>query len=257
YVLWSLAFAAFAGFAYRPHEPGAYALDRLWAIPFAGTAYWFIAVLAVFFVAAKLLRRWSYVVLAAALILAAAAPYLEPVIEESWPPLTTYAVIRVARYAFWYFLGCYAYSAVRRVSELDPRPLLLIGGSAFVALTFASNAGDLERPLAFPLSVTGLTAVVGVSVLAVRSERVRSWSRYVGGRTLPIYLIHPVLINLLVLAAVTSGGTWSADETLTAWLTPALVVVSVALSVVVYDLLMRTPARVLFQPPERFIRVRD
>lgn len=84
-----------------------------------------------------------------------------------------------------------------------------------------------------------------------------SWSRYVGARTLPIYLVHPGLINLLVLAAVTSGHTWSADETLTAWLTPALVVVSVAVSVVVYDRLMRTPARVIFQPPERFIRVRD
>lgn len=256
YVLWSLAFAAFAGYAYSPADPGAYALDRLQAIPFAGTAYWFVAVLAVFFVAAKLLRRLPRTVLALTLVLAAVAPYLEPLIEESWPPLTTYAVARVIRYAFWYFLGCYAYSAVKRFSELDPWPLLLLGGSVAVALTFTAHTGGLERPLAFPLSVAGLTALVGASVIGVRSGHVRRLSRYVGARTLPTYLVHPVLVNLLVLAAVVSGSEWSASETLTAWLAPALTLACVVVSVLVYDLLMRTPARIVFQPPSLLTTVR-
>ncbi|MGC5616672.1 acyltransferase family protein [Georgenia sp. Z1491] len=256
YVLWSLAFASFAGFAYQPAAPEAYALDRLKAIPFAGTAYWFLAVLVVFFVTAKLLRRWPAVVLGLTLVLAATAPYLEPVIEESVPSLATYAVVRVARYAFWYFLGCYAFSAVKRLSELPPWPVLLIGGSAFTGLTAVALLAGLDRPLAFPLSVAGLAAAVGGSVLAVRSGRVRTVSRYIAGRTLPIYLVHPVLINLVVLAALLLGGPLPPNDALATWLTPVLVAVSVAVSVVVYDAAMRTPLRVLFQPPERLTAVR-
>lgn len=105
YLLWSVAFAAIAGFAYSPEDPGWYTVNHLRTLPFAGTAYWFLAVLTVFFVAAKVLRRRPLVVLAVTLVLAAVAPYLEPLIESSLPDLTTYAIIRVGRYAFWYFLG--------------------------------------------------------------------------------------------------------------------------------------------------------
>jgi uncharacterized membrane protein YcfT len=256
YLLWSVAFAAIAGFAYRPDDPFGYTINRLQVIPYAGTAYWFLAVLTVFFVAAKLLRRWPLVVLAVTLALAAVAPYLEPLIDRSLPELTTYAIIRVGRYAFWYFLGCYAYDAVERLAHVNPWPLVLGGGAAFVAMTYFSLVRGYDRPLAFALSVAGLTAAVGASVIAVRAAPVRRLSRYVAGRTLSIYLVHPLLVNLLVLATLHLGGPLTPNESLATWLAPLITIAGVVVSVVVYDRVSASRAAWVFAPPAALTRER-
>ena len=256
YLLWSVVFAAIAGFAYSPEDPAWYTVNHLQTLPFAGTAYWFLAILTIFFVAAKLLRKWPATVLTVTLVLAVSAPYIEPVIAESFPEITTYAIIRVGRYAFWYFLGCYAYDAVERLAHVNPWPLVLGGGSAFVVMTYFSLAEGYDRPLAFALSVAGLTAAVGGSVVAVRAAPVRRVARYVAARTLPIYLVHPLLVNLLVLAMVHLGGPLGPDETLATWLAPVITLACVVVSVVVYDRVSATRAAWIFAPPAMLTRER-
>lgn len=251
YLLWSMLFAAVAGFAYQPEDPVAYAASRLYAIPFAGTGYWFLAVLVVFFIAAKLLRRVASVVLAIALILAAIGPDIEQMLPESWPTPFVYAVVKVTRYAFWFFLGCYAREKVLRLSEIRPVFLIAIGGASFVALTLAGVRWDLLDEFSFALSVAGLVGAVGVSVFAVRSPRVAKWSEFFAKRTLPIYLVHPLLINLLVLTAVIFGLDLHANEPLTTILTLPISAACIFIAVRAYDRVIRTRYAWVFRFPSR------
>lgn len=43
FLLWSMIFAAVSGFAYRPSAPESYFWENAAAIPFGGTAYWFLS----------------------------------------------------------------------------------------------------------------------------------------------------------------------------------------------------------------------
>lgn len=249
YILWSVAFGSFAGFAYYPESPLLYTLYRWAAIPFASTAYWFLAVLIVFFVLAKALRRQRWLVLGAASVLAIAAPFVEPLIEESLPSVAAYALVRVLRYSVWYFLGCYGVSAVKQGVKFSPWFLLGGGGVLFAGLTWVAWSFDLSAPFSLPVSVAGLVASVGMSVLAVRNGRVKALSTYLAQRTLPIYLLHPVLINLAVLVAILSGAELAANDFAATLLTPLLTIAAVGISVLVYDCLQGTRMEWLYRPP--------
>lgn len=257
YLLWSLAFAAVAGFAYRPDSPADFALQRLVSTPLAASPYWFLAILVLFFVAARTLRPWAPVVLAGSLALAVAAPFLEPLILETVPGALAHTAVRVSRYAFWYLLGCYATERVHRLARIDPVSLFLGGSAAFAGLTWVASRADVGAELRFVLSGAGLAGAVGFSVLVARSERVRSISRYVAARTLAIYLIHPMIICLILLTAVLAGGPSQPNGPWATALTPLLSVFCIVVSVAVYDRVSATSASWLFTAPRRVVNSRS
>ncbi|SJM50091.1 hypothetical protein CZ771_03795 [Actinomycetales bacterium JB111] len=133
---------------------------------------------------------------------------------------------------------------------------MLGGGAAFVVMTYFSLVRGYDRPLAFALSVAGLTAAVGASVIAVRAAPVRRLSRYIAGRTLPIYLVHPLLVNLLVLATLQLGVPLRPNESLATWLAPLITAACVVVSVVVYDRVSASWAAWVFAPPAALTRER-
>lgn len=251
YVLWSIAFAFIAGFAYRPLNPLGYTIGRLQGLPFATSAYWFLLMLPVFFVLAKLLRRGAWIVLAVALGLAVAAPWLEVHVFADLHWSFIYGATRVARYAFWYLLGCYASDLVSRAASLKPLYLVLGGGAAFVLVSWLGSAADSSADLSFVLSLAGVTAMIGVAVWASGFRGIRPVARYFAARTLPIYLIHPMLIVLIVLAAQRLGWVTGPHDALATVLTPIVAAFSIAVAVLAYDRMQGPRTSWLFSPPTR------
>lgn len=249
YILWTVAFACIAWAAYRPEDPFGYVLGRLAGLPFAQAGYWFLPVLSLFFIMAKLLRRWAPFVLAMSLVLAATSPWLEASFFPFAPPITVYVITRIARYAFWYFLGCYALRYVSRVAGSKPFVLVAGGGTMFVALSWMGVMTDASTYLSFALSVTGVTAMIGVSVWVSGFDSTRSFSRYIAARSLPIYLIHPIIIVLVIIVGRYFGGAIHANDMLATWLTPVLVVLALVVSVLVYDSVSKSNAGWIFAPP--------
>lgn len=249
YVLWAVVFALVAGFAYRPDDTIGYAVDRLRGVPFGRAGYWFLLVLALFFVAAKLLRRWAPVVLVIALLISAAAPWLEAHVYSELHTLLVYGVTRVARYGFWYLLGCYGFRYVSRVASAPPLLLAAVGGAVFTALTVFTYGGEFRAPFAFALSVAGVTAMIGISVWVSGFAATRPLSRYLAARTLPIYLIHPMIIVVVVLIGRLLGGGVQPNDALSFILTPVVTVMCIVIAVLIYDRVKESRAAWLFAPP--------
>ena len=250
YLLWGLVFAGVAGFAYSPDNPARYVIDQLVRLPLGASPYWFLTALVVFFTAGKLLARWSMTVLAISGLVAVLTPILATQVLESVPHPVDQTLLRLGRNAFWWFLGCFGGALVGRVAALSPPLLVLGGGTAYLGLTALARLGDLGAELGFVLSATGVAAAVGLSVWAVRHGRVRDWSRYLAARTLPIYLLHPMLIMLTVLVVVRLAGV-RLDEGMATALTPVLTVLFTAAAVWVYDRTQQTRASWVFTAPAR------
>lgn len=249
YVLWSLAFACIAGFAYRPQDVVGYGIERLLGVPFARAGYWFLLILVVFFIVAKLMRRWTPLVLTAALFLAVAAPWLETHVFPELHWLTVYGVTRIARYAFWYLLGCYAYDYVRRIARVNSAVLIAAGGGAFLALTWIGYRSGLAADLTFALSAVGLAAMLGLSVWFARFHTLRSASRYIAARSLPIYLIHPMLLVLLIIVTRLLGAGDGPDDVLATVLVPVVASLVIIASIMLFNSLQGSRAAWIFRPP--------
>lgn len=157
-------FSLVAGFAYRPADPWGYTTFSLGTILQGGTAYWFLPVLVMFFVAAKM------------------------------------------------------------------------------GLAYLVYGRGTELPVVTVMTITGLLAAIMLSVSASRFAPVRAASRYLAARTLPLYLLHPVLLAVSGgLAAFFGGGKSSIPQELdilNVVAVPVLFVVITAGSLVLYDWLL-------------------
>lgn len=255
YVLWTIAFACVAGFAYRPDDVLGYGIERLMGLPVARAGYWFLLVLVIFFVVAKLLRRWSLIALSVTLLLALAAPWLEAHVYPELPWLTVYGVTRITRYAFWYFLGCYGYRYLSRIARIKPFVLIAGGGVTFALLTVIGYRTGTAAELVFALSVTGLTAMTGLSLWVSRFDSVRRVSKYMAARSLPIYLIHPMLIVLIVTVTRLVGGADQPNNLLATILVPLVSALAIAASIALYNWIAKGPAVWVFAPPALLDRV--
>lgn len=249
FVLWSVAFAGVSGFAYAPDDPAQYARDNLLAIPVGGTAYWYLATLVVFFVIARLLRPWAPAVLLAATTALALAPQVAPVLAEHIGPAGAGNAARLCYFAIWYFVGCFARGIVERIAAADRTPLLPVAGVVFAGVAYLVYVRGVSVP-STALSIAGLVAAVLASRWVASLERARRLSRYLAGRTLPIYVLHPILINLLIIATRAVGlPSWLEQPWAIALLVPLLTLALTWAAVVIHDAAGRARLGWLFSAP--------
>lgn len=155
---------------------------------------WFLYALALFAVVSKLTRRVPPVL---QLILAGAVSVASPTAEFGWPwndILHTY---------FFYLLGMYAAPWIHRMAQR--RSLLVVAASVTVYAAVAVwidasydhfNFG-LNGPVRLFLATVGIIAVISI-FSCMESWRVTVPFSRVGARTLPVFLMH-----IMVLATVT------------------------------------------------------
>lgn len=253
YLLWSLIFAGVAGFAYQPEDPSGYAEFSLATIPQGGTAYWFLPVLVVFFVLAKVLRPVASLATLGALVLLSVQSAIGDHIPGFVPDELAANIVRLANFALWYFLGCFAGTTIKRIADASSYRLMVGAAAIYAVLTYLIYIRGTELPLSMTITITGLVCAITLSAWATRYPAVRTAAGYIAARTLPIYLMHPFLLSLIGGAFFWAGGAHAflsqSLPVLNAIAVPALTFMLTAGSLLAYDFLMRTPLRVLFQFP--------
>lgn len=211
YLLWSMIWAATAWPRYAPDAPGEFFVGEITGLLMVGSPYWFIAALPIFFVATRLGRARPRLLIALALIAYAAAPVIQGVLRASEAPGDlVYGVFKLTDNALWFALGFAARAWILRIGS-RPRPL--IGGVlllVFWVLALTVLRADLSvgtaRALELGATVSGLVACAALLPLAAKWAALARAGNYLGSRTLVIYLVHPVVINLVVLAWRDSGA---------------------------------------------------
>jgi len=249
FLLWSVVFAVVTGFAYAPQDPLGYTRENLAAIPVGGTAYWYLSVLVVLFVTARVLRRFGSSLLVLATVAAGLAPLVAPALADVLGDAAATNVARVCYFAVWYFIGCFGRPLVERVAGLAPWPLLAVAVPAYVGLVVLVYVRGTSVDLSAVMSLVGLTAALVASAWAARAGWVRRLARYLGARTLAIYVLHPILLNLLVVAARESGWVAPHSPVVALLLVPVLSIALTAAATGLYDLSGRIGLRWLFTLP--------
>ncbi|GGD31468.1 hypothetical protein GCM10010915_09720 [Microbacterium faecale] len=162
----------------------------------------------------------------------------------------------VLRYFVFFAVGVYAASRFR--GEVSHRPVRAAGiavavftGVAFIA-KFGVD-GNVGNILTVPRDISGAVIVM---VLALALTKVPGLGRalaWTGRRTLPIYVMHVPLLELL-----TMFPTWwlgALDNGIVHALAPVAITLAItAASVGTHALVVRTPARVVFMLPEAWRR---
>ena len=116
----------------------------------------------------------------------------------------------------------------------------LLAAAGFLASPVDSAAALTAQALA---SVSGLTAVLALLPPLASGPRAAALGRYLGGRTLPIYVIHPLTVALTALdlgpLEASGGGTEGTSALGELLIVPAGTAVAIGLSLLVHALLTR------------------
>lgn len=258
YLLWSTLFALTAWTRYAPDDPVGYMKDQVAVTLTAMGPYWFIAVLPVFFVAARLGRGRPRLLLAvAAAVYVGAWPLRQLMLgAEMIPQLVAEGTFRVTVYALWFIAGYVLRDRLIALAERAHPLLGVLGAACFVLVVLVRDEMDagavLDRSLLAAATLTGLLAAIAVAPWLTRSAAIARCGRELGSRTLAIYLVHPLVINLAVVwypdspLGAALRGTAAADVLLV----PVLATVAVALAVAVHGIVERWGPHWLFAAPQ-------
>ncbi|KRC34160.1 acyltransferase [Oerskovia sp. Root22] len=257
FALWSVIYGVATGAAYAT-EPGGWtgaAFASWWAIPAGGTAYWYLTALVVFFCVARLARRFGAALVLVAFVAWLGASGLSVVVSPVLGTALSTNLVRWCYFAVWFMVGCFARDTVARIARLRLAPTLVVSATLYVVIAMkVYGGGATAGRWVESLNVLGIVSAILASVLLSRSRRVRRVSRYLAARTLPIYLVHPVVLCLALAIArrpdgtvATLPGTWIVG----ALFTPVVTIALVLLSTWTYDRLRDTRASVLFRAPRR------
>src|SRR5699024_9710382 len=84
YLLWSVVFAFVAAYRYRPSDPRSYTLKSIENIPFGGDAYWFLSVLLLVFIVARIGRNFIPVLFVFSIALLGFAPLMQAILTDEF-----------------------------------------------------------------------------------------------------------------------------------------------------------------------------
>lgn len=218
YVLWCLLFAAIGWLRYAPEDPWGFVRGEVTGLLVAGSPYWFIAVLPVFFVLTKLLREHRAVLLALTFTAYAAAPFLYRAMTlAQLPGDLNYGVFQLTDNALWYAAGFALHPRILRAGERPRVTRAVLLGAVFVPIALVLR---LELPigpvraLELVASLCGLGACISLLPLLARWPPLARAGSYLGARTLLIYLVHPIVLTLLVILWRATGATTWTDSLL-------------------------------------------
>ena len=248
FALWTLLFAVPYALAYSETGVTGTALEAgSWALIAAG-AYWYLPALAVFFVVAWLLRRTPILLLIVAAAAWQGAPVIRSALGDEIDPDAVLTIYRWATFLVWFALGVAARPLIERIAHLPVYVSLVTAPLYAVAAVLVYQHGWSLVPA---LNVLGLITALILSAQLARLPRLVRLGSYLAKRTLPIYLIHPILLAILVAFL---GSRVPNITALSLVLVPVLVIAFTWLSVNAYDALTgRAPW--LFSLPRRRTRI--
>lgn len=197
---------------------------------------WFLAVLAVFFVAARALRPVPVPVQLGA------AALVSIVVSSSEIDLSR--LDEILTYLVFFLAGCHWSRPIRDRATQVTWLRAAVAWAVFLVATVAVTAAGLRAvpPFRFLLSVAAVVAGIGLAVLLARHAVGRPLVA-LGRVTLPVYVLHGLFITASV--RVLSGLGWDAQATLVGPL--LLAAFALGASLAVHRLLRGVPG--LFETP--------
>ncbi|WP_432497561.1 acyltransferase family protein [Kineococcus auxinigenes] len=245
FVLWSVVrFAVFRAVTPRFQPWEADSLVPLLLAPVRPTTgLWYLYALAVFTVAARVLGRRAGWLLVPAAVLSLAA-------SELWVRAPFYVWHQMARCFVFFLLGwCLRELLLRWLGAVRAGPAAVCSAVGAVALV-AHGAGWLRVPgaasaLSVLAVVCGLAFAALLTLLPGASGVVRACG-WLGRRTLPVYLVHELVVGVGTSAVVALGA---GDGGRPGWLPPVWAVLAVLVSLGVHAVAVRAGAGWLYSAP--------
>ncbi|WP_219414492.1 acyltransferase family protein [Pseudonocardia nigra] len=244
YLLWTLLRWAFFTTVPEGVDPDDSARLEvlLWAPLLPGPSLWFLYALAVFSVLGKLVRR-----VPVALQLGATA-VLSAVAGAGLLGIDSFAWTFMARYLFFFLVGCYARDLIERLARsTTPVAVVFAAAACVVGAGIAVALGLRSVPgVSFLLNVLAVVFGILFAALIVRF-RVGRPLVALGQQTLPVYLIHMVWLALVMI------GLRHVDLPVAVqYLAPPVLAVALtAVSLLTHRLLVKAGATWLFALPSR------
>lgn len=217
--------------------------------------YWYFAALALYFVIARLTRNqnpWAVLAVAAALNLA--QPLTGQLINGALAPIGVPNMFTsVVLNAVYFLAGVHLVSFLKAYAQRDDTRMLMATATIAVVGSAARLLSPELAQLSFlPIAAAWTLTAILVAVRASRWEPVRAFGAYVGPRTLPIFVIQFLVLEVLYNVLPRGEGTWLAGSPLLQVLYPVVVTLAIiVLSLRVYDQAMRhRTSRLLFSAPK-------
>lgn len=259
YVVWLLVYAVFYAVVRDPDLPHRVdgPLDVLRQLVVPETTLWYVFALAVYTAVLGLVHRVPPAVVLVVLALLTVVVHVTTTSDQVWS--------KVPELFFFFALGVYGARLLRVLA--DRASLLTLALTAVVAVLVTAagrfvEGNDVAAAVLFLVRCTAFLALtVTVVAIAVRWSPARRLGVALGRRTLPVYVIHPLLLALLVVAegSLRGGLEPVLGSRAGALLYPAVVtVVVVALCLAVDSAVVRLVGEVpLFAMPRRWALVLD
>jgi peptidoglycan/LPS O-acetylase OafA/YrhL len=158
---------------------------------------------------------------------------------------------RILQYGFFFGLGVYGKSGFGRLASgklwLASAGALVLYLVVRLLMSVGQDVLVLEGPLTLFRDAGAVVVTIVVVALLCRGRWVRTPLVWVGRRTLPIYVMHPIVI--LCLARIAGWDSFIGIPGM-AWTVPIFGTLVISLvAVFIHSLMRRTPLRVLFELP--------
>ena len=216
--------------------------------------YWYFYALVLYFVLARLLRNVNpWLVLGVAASLNLARPLVTETVQAVLGPLGVSNMMpSVLLNAVYFLAGVHLVQFFRDYAMRDSSRLL--AGTATVAVL-----GSLARVISpqvaagsfLPIAAAWVLTAILVAVRLQGNETVAAFGRYVGPRTLPIFVIQFVILDVLYAVLGAGGGALLQSNPVLQLIYPIVVTLAITVfSLWAYEKAMaHRPTRLLFQAP--------
>lgn len=258
YVLWSTLLTLRLLLPWGSHDHS-FLGNLIGNLMLAGSGYWYLYALPLYFVYAKLTRRWPWWV--AVIPLLPGLAFREPLTE--WTQAVGYQVMDSASLlgsilanGIFYWIGArYGRRLIDAVQIKWTTVLLLV--TAYTAVQGGTMILGIAEYFSPITSLLGIGVGVALASTAPSVATIPRGARYVGQRTLPVYVLQFFFISVLSLAwSRLRDAEFVAEAGAAAWIYPVAIAAAViAFSLISYSLATRTKFLAwLFSPPHSWTR---
>lgn len=205
YLLWSAVFAVTAWPRYAPDDAVGYLKLQGVATATGAGPYWFILMLPLYYLLVRAGRNHPRVVLGVVTVLyLGAGPLRQLILNTPWlPELLAGGAYRFAYFAIWYVAGWALRKHIFSYTDRAPALMIVVGSAGFVGMTVLIQGWDgsalVSRLMVLVAGILGLSAVFPLLRRLAQWRPLAQLGAVVGSKTLPIYIIHPLFINVVVL----------------------------------------------------------